>query len=742
MAEHDVSDLLGEPPGKGELVTDQVTDLRGYEDVNPDPDSPEEPFAPLLGRIRDFYQDAVGAADENRRMLTEDLNFVYNSEAQGQWDPVVLQNRRGRPSYTFNRVIGPVNMVVADMRQSRPNGKVRPLSGGASQAVADILAGLCRSIEQQSRADGIYKQQYKYAVAGGYGAWRIMPEYMDDDSFDQVLRIIDIPNPQTVLFDPECNDPCAGDAMRAIVSDRISLDKYRALYVPQGEGDAHGRGDAPSGFGDVNGMSFQMSRDSYGWFTDKEVRVAEYFERVPSRKKIALMSNGDVIEHTPALQAADEHHKTSGFGPDKAIRIMRTRSSVAWQVMWVKVDGTHVLEGPIMYKWKRIPIVRCPGRYVNIDGRKKLQSLIRHSKDAARAYNSRASDIIERSALLPKAPYLVTENMISGYEAAWQQANVEPRPYLPYKIDMNAAKAGIKAGPERVPPLDVPAGAIALAQMAIQDIQATTGFFDPALGNAEDMNRVSGKALVQHTRRSDLGSYEFIDGYASALQLTWDIMIDQIPSVYDAERIERIIGQDGVEHLVELNKQEGHGTNIVNDLKKGRYDCTVTIGPSFQSARQETLQTLIDAAQTIPAVAQVCPDLLAKNIDSPDADEMARRLRIPLIKQGIVVPTKEEQQAIANMPKPPPNPVQQAQIATVVAKAQRAGAEAQIANSRAMVSELEQLRLMYETAGKHLSNLLAAQKLGEPSEAADAESTATAVQHAQPTAPQPNPQAA
>ena len=107
-------------------------------------------------------------------MHSEDLNFVYNSEAQGQWDPVVLQNRRGKPCYTFNRVLQPINMVVADMRQTRPAGKVRPASDGASEPVADIYGGLCRSIEQCSRAEAIYKEQFKYAVAGGFGAWRII----------------------------------------------------------------------------------------------------------------------------------------------------------------------------------------------------------------------------------------------------------------------------------------------------------------------------------------------------------------------------------------------------------------------------------------------------------------------------------------------------------------------------------------------------------------------------------------
>lgn len=667
-------DLIGDIPGQ-----------RGTLPNTPGFEIPDE--GALMARIRNFYADGVGAWEENRRMHSEDLNFIYNSEAMGQWDPVVLQNRRGKPCYTFNRCLQPVNLVVADMRQTAPACKVRPASDGASEPVADIFGGLCRSIEQCSRADGIYKEQFKFAVAGGFGAWRIMPTYMadqGDDAFDQVLRVINISNPQTVVWDPQCADACAGDANKCIVAERISDEIYSNLYRDQ------------------NGVSFNFSRDSYGWFTDKEVRIAEYFERIPRTKKIAKMTDNTVKDYDSDLRAQEEHfdslgitHKSHGvtrIALDKRGKPM-IRDTVVWQIMWVKVDGSNILEGPYYYDWKRIPVVRCPGRYINIEGRKKFQSLIRHAKDAQRSYNSRASDMIERSALLPKAPYLVTETMIKGYEDQWNQANVQSRPYLPYNPDSKAPNAM----PERMAPLDLPQGAMALAQMSIQDIQATIGYFDPALGNAEDMNRVSGKALVQHTKRSDLGSFEFIDGYSQARQLTYEMLIDMIPTVYDSERVERIIGHDGVEKMVTVNGQQETG-DVINDLAKGEYDVEVTIGPSFQSARQESLDLLLSFAEAMPTAAPVIQDLIAKNIDTPDAQEMARRLRIPLIQQGLVQPTPAEVQANPNIAHPTPQQQQAQQMQAdqaklLSAKAQKMEADAAIAGSRAKASPMEQEKL-------------------------------------------------
>lgn len=692
----DADDLVGELPG--------VVDVSG--EAKPESYDALDTKAATVDRVRKRYEEGTGAFEENRRLFSEDLNFIYNAESMGQWDPVVLQARQGKPCYTFNRVIGPVNLVIADMRQTRPAGKVRPSTQGASEATAEVFGGIMRAIEQSSRAETIYNSQYKNAVAGGYGAWYLMPEYLSDKSFDQVLRIKDIPNPLTCVWDPEANDPCCADAMWGMISERISLDKYNSLYPGA----------------DASGVSFSWSRDSYGWFTDKEVRVVDYYERVPFKKVIALLSDGSVVDWDAEAKELEAHYAAMALASgtddndDEFPRLVRTREVLKWRVLWVKVDGAQVLEGPRYYDWKRIPLVRIPGRYINIEGRKKLQSLIRHAKDAQRSYNSRCSDMIERSALIPKAPYLVTERMVKGYENEWAQANTASRPYLPYNADPNAEGSG--GMPIRTPPIDLPSGALALAQMAQADIQATTGFFDPALGNADDMNRVSGKALVQHTRRSDLGSFEFVDGFRAALQLTWEMAIDMIPTIYDTERVERIVGHDDVEKMVTINGSAG---DVIHDLSEGSYDVTVTIGPSYQTARQETLQTLIDAAETIPQIAQLCPDLLAKNLDTPEADEMARRLRIGLIQQGIVKPTEQEKKELP--PPPAPDPSQQAETQYMQFRAQNEQAKATVQQNKAQNAGLEAHKQAIETAGKHLQNLLMAKELDQPNAAAEAESS-------------------
>lgn len=643
----------------------------------------------LMGTIRSRYEKGAAANEENRRLHTEDLCFAYDSEQFGQWDPLVISLRQGRPSYTFNRVLGAINMVLGDQRQTRPAIKVRPSSENATQETAEVFGDLWRSIEQESRAEAIYDETYKHSVAGGFGEMRLLPEWESDSSFNQVLRIKNIPNPLTVVRDPESTDPCGADARWVMVGDKISNEAYDTEYPDFAK----------------SRSSFSMSRDSLGWYNTDQTRVVEYFERVPSEKELAMLSDGRVIDYTDKEKAVEKHLSKANTDGQYA-KVVRTRKVKTYKIRYVKCDGVQILEGPILYDWKRIPVVRMPGRYVNIEGKQKLQSLIRHSKDSQRAYNFQSSDAIERSALVPKARYFITPKMILGFEDLWNSSNTSPRIYMPYNVDKDAPNNG---APFREQPIDVPAGAIAMAQKAAQDIQATTGFFDPALGNADDMNRVSGKALVTHTRRSDLGSHEFIDNYGKAIQLLAEMGMDMIRTIYDTERVLQIVKGDGSDAQVTVNGQDEDG-NIVHDLTAGSYSCTVTLGPAYQTARQETLATLLDAAGSVPGLGETIPDLITKAIDSPDSDEMTKRLRRMLIQKGVIEPTAQEKEQMG--PTPPPNPVQQADQLRAIALSHKDMANASIAISKANGADVEHRRLIAETVREELNNILAAQKIG------------------------------
>ncbi len=634
----------------------------------------------IIPEVQTFIQESEGADSRERGAMIEDLRFVYSEN--GQWDRDTKKRRAGRPCYTFNRLIGAVNQVIGDQQQARPQLKIRGVDDDSDPELAEVFSGLIRNIEDMSDANSIYDMGFKFAVAGGYGAWRIMPEFRSEKSFDQEIFIRPVHNPMTVFWDHASQDPMKRDQNACAVAVRISKKRYEALY------------------GKDKAASLSIGRDKGDWVTEKQVRIAEYWKRTPRSIEIALMSDGRVVELDAETKKVQEELDDSDLDVPT---IVRTRKTKVFQVTWWKVDAVNILEGPIVYDWKHIPVVRLPGRHINIEGQHYTQSMVRHSKDAQRMYNYDRTTMSEAVGNTPRAPYMLTAKMIKGYEKQWKEANASNRPYLLYSADPDAVGTG--GVPRREPPPDVPQALVALAALDSDDIKATTGQFDASLG--ERGPQESGEAIRARQLEGDVGSFEFMGNLAKALKFTGEILVDMIPKVYDTARTIRVLGLDGQEDFVKINAfDEASGKQ--NDLSAGRYDVSVTIGPSYSTQRREALQQLLEASEIMPLISQIAPDIILKNLDVPGADELEKRIRKTLIAQGVIEPNEDEQK---DMKPQAPDPVEDALVATEQSKAQRnmAAAGKDIAateetQGKVKMEPLELQKAMIEIAGLKLDN--------------------------------------
>ena len=640
----------------------------------------------LIREVTEFILESEGSDSRERSRMREDLRFVY--EAGTQWDQETIRARGNRPCYTFNRVIGSVNNVIGDQRQASPQIKIRPTDGDADPDTAEVLSGLIRNIEDLSDAQTAYDMAFKHAVAGGWGAVRVLPEFRSDRSFDQEIFIKPVYNPFTVFWDPLAQDPRKRDQNKCVVAERISREMHENLFGKE----AAERAD-----------NIRVSRDNRDWFTTDQIRIAEYWKRVPVDKEIALLTDGRVVELTDDIRIAlEEAEKAEGVDVATIARDgdgeQRIRTAQTFQIQWWKVDGSQILDGPITYDWKFIPVVKMCGRFINIEGEHLTQSLIRHSKDAQRVYNYDRTTMSEVVANAPRAIWLATAKMTAGFEKEWSTANAQNRPVLHYNVDPDSP-AGL---PQRIPGAEVPIALTTLAAQDADDIKATTGFFDPSLGEVGPQE--SGEAIRARQSEGDSGAFEFMDNFAKFLEFIGEILVDMIPTIYDTERTVRILGLDGNEDFVTINAYDQSRRKKI-DLGAGRYDVKVSTGPAFVTQRREAARDLLEAAGVVPLLAEVGPDLIAKALDIGDADEFEKRLRKRLIDEGTIQPTDEELQ---EMPPKEPDQVTQALVATEQAKQQSLQAKAQKDTQAAQEAQaqmnLDMLQKMEDLVGTKLDN--------------------------------------
>ena len=548
----------------------------------------------ILQIARERFQTINAAESEIRAAALEDIKFTYNVE-EGQWDAETRADRlkEKRPCLTANKLRKFVSVVANRERENRIAVKVRPVDDAGDVTTAAIIEDLARQIEFQSGADVIYAETGEQAAAGGFGFWRILTEFVDD-GFDQEIFIRHIKNPFAVYKDPR--------GQYCFIRDALTEKEFERQYP------------------NVPKVSFDLSAPGEEWtlwYEHNKIFVAEYFTKEPTIRHIAQVKDQagqvKVVEMKEGITPAEL--------TAQGLTVLKTRRADSHKVMWYKMTGHEILESS---EWagREIPVIEVTGDEVNIAGKIYKRSLVRDGKDPQRMYNYWLTAETEREALIPKSPFIVTPQEISGHTEMWDEANRKPFPYLLYNAQ------GQRERPRREAPPQVSTGAMAMINIANNDIKDTLGMYESFLG--EQGNERSGVAITARQRRSDLGTFHFPDNLRRAIVETGKILIDIIPSIYDTDRIVRLRNEEDVERFQPINHtitdDETGNEVIVHDLSRGRYDVIADVR-LYSTRRQETVELMLQAMQYAPQMAPFLVDLVFKFIDSPDAPEIKQRVQ-------------------------------------------------------------------------------------------------------------------
>lgn len=632
----------------------------------------------FMNEMRTRFGLAYEADSENRVRALDDVRFV---SVQGeQWDEYQKRKRKTRPCYEFNRLRQHIRQVTGDQRQNRPQIKLRAVEQ-SDKDTADIMQGLIRNIESISNADKAYDTAFDWAVTGGFGVWRLTTQYNSDDSFEQDIRIQEISNPFTAYCDPSAQEFDRRDANYWFIITRMGKEEFKQKY-PEQE------------LSDFEGANYDIQH----WIDDASITLCEYWYKEYEKKNLLLLSNGNTVyeDEVPDRQTLMMN----------GITVIKEREVEVAKVKMALMTGAGTISES---EWagKFIPIVPVFGDTVDIDGKFHYSGMVRFGKDAQRVYNFHRTTMIETIANAPKVPYLVTPSQIKGFENLWKQANAENMPFLPYNSDPQAGGM-----PQRSGGVEVPSALITASQYDAEDIKAVTGQFDASMGMRG--NETSGRAILARQREGDTATFSYIDNLSRAIRYTGEILVDLIPKIYDTERVVRILGIDGGEKWVAINKiqiDQMTGQEIkTNDITQGKYDVTVSVGASYSTQRQEASEALMEMMGN-QMLAPVVADLLAKNLDIPNSDELEKRLRKIGIKSGVIEPTEEELQEGGNEIMQAMTQQFEAQIAEMSQQAEKVlgeltkqidqqGAELEQARSMLLQEKLrndnEQLRLQLE----------------------------------------------
>ncbi|MGN8022273.1 portal protein [Phyllobacterium sp. 22229] len=337
----------------------------------------------IIREAKERFERCESWEAETRRRFVEDLKFANaDPDNNWQWDNTILNGRRtqSKPCLTINKTRQHNLQITNDAKQNKPGVNIRPVGDDASYDAAQVFEGIVRHIEYQSNGEQAYDTATMFQVQGGVGYWRVITDYVSDQSFDQEIYISRVKNPEAIYLDPDVSEADGSDARFGFVFEDIPVELFKSQY-PEYEDMA----------------SNPPMNNTDGWLDKDHVRIAEYYRKEQKADKLIsfivpppFAAAGQQIILRKSKMDADIRGVYEGIKEASAqnpnIPAPQERDIITDEITWYKLAGNKIIDTrPWLGKY--VPIVRIVGEETVIDGKLDRKGHTRSMKDAQRMYN-------------------------------------------------------------------------------------------------------------------------------------------------------------------------------------------------------------------------------------------------------------------------------------------------------------------------------------------------------------------
>ena len=670
--------------GKGKIGSD--VDLR----IDPIPSdrlmnvreemADEEPSDSENGRILEQcisdMDEASSYWQEMYDTFREDLSFLYEE----QWPEEAREARQNRPMLTLNQLPQYIFGVVNQARRTKFDINVKQIAGKnlkmADQETmnkpytrSQIMEGLVRDIEYRSKAHNKYCTALQHSCETGLGWLRVNINQSDEDPWNNEIKVESVRDRFSVLYDPpDGMDASYADARYCGLYWDMERDEFKAKFGEH-------TGTTPIGDNRHGGAN----RYSRGFWREHKdtVRVCDYWwKEAMERECLELIAKGQDGTPDRLVLWRDEVEKVLDELKGYGYEITRRKKILSHKVKFIRCVYNNILEGPLDWPSMHLPIVPVYGREIDLPERCVYLSLHRFAHDSMRMVNYWYSAATEKMALSPKEPFVMTTEQIAGLQEYWED-QTKNRQYVLYNHEPEVP------APQRQSTSGMAQGELQMLNATRQIMQDSMGIHDAQLG--QKSNEVSGVALESRQEQGMTNTFDFIDNLSRAVVQVGEILVDMIPRIYTGDIAKQVILPDDTTIQIDLNRSiqdEQTGKVVkINTMDYARFSCRVATGPSNATLREDFTTIMMEWGRTDPEGLSLVRDLLAANMDIPNASAFAERFKAAVPRQLL---SKEDQEKL-----PEPQPTMDQKIAQMQAQADMKKAEAEIVKAQAEVKKAE-----------------------------------------------------
>ncbi|WP_299083068.1 portal protein [uncultured Paraglaciecola sp.] len=575
---------------------------------------------------KDYY-----AVDEQRDHSNEDLRFC--DVDGGQYDDWFREQFADRPKLEFNKVYQAVYEFSGNWRENRFDVKFRPEDIKATDDDADLMSGLFRKdFYRDNEGTEAFDNAVDEMAKCGYGAIKLTTRYVDEEDPEDDRQIVEF-EPiysaySSVIWDKSAKKPDKSDARHVTVLNSMSRDAAEEEFGA----------DAESAF-------TPPDRRRFNWHTGQQVWIAHHYE-LRIDKATALVFEDPLGRRKTVYKDEIKQHleELADMGYEQ-VREKKVKRRTVWKSV---LGGGEYLQEPRRIAGKHLPIIPLYGYRGYIDGQEFWYGIVRKYKDANRLFNMAATDVAENAATTSKDMPIFTDEQVEGREQQLREMHLGKYNYAvvnpvegPEGEDIHMGPVGTWAA-SRVDPNNA-----SLFTMCGEFMAVGMGSSPKEIEKAS----MSGVAVDRLRKIIDAKTIVLNDNIKKSMHRTGVVWSSIAGEVYDSERIEYILGQDGADKMVRLFDividQDTGRAKFVNDITTKKFATTIDTGPAYASQRRETIQSLQEIGEL--ATDDYKPLILGEIIELLDGVGMAGlkdHNRKRMVEQGLRKPETDEEQAI------------------------------------------------------------------------------------------------
>ncbi len=540
-----------------------------------------------------------------------ELNMIALS-IKGPWPEQEWDRRQAaKIPHGHTDIISWANDRVVNQWRMNPRGvTVNPTGGDANEKTAELRESRLREIAYSSQAKGARICCFQNMVDRGYGAWEVYAEYESPSSSRQRLCVGRIPNPNSVIVDPDTTKADRSDKKWAIKMGQTMSEKAFKRKYPKAQ-------DISSFPAEVLGLAGQYIKDAGDGRT---VTPAEYFRIIEKADTVLTLENGEDV-----LKGKLKEGETLGeqvFRNGQWFGIKKQRETQIPQVQSFVTNGVQILSKAVL-PISMIPILFgvAKEKYVNdvltIEAQTSKMREPQLNFDVARAAQMQAINMV------PKSKWVVSDDQISGYEKIWEKAHQDPSAYLPvHEYDRNGRPM---AHPERTdfePPIQ---GFEMAANAFIRDSQNAVG-----MTSTERINSVakSGVAQERINEAGDISAFHITDNMIMLVEFEGRIENEWLAAIEDSARPVGLRKPDGKYSVFDLQPTKDEEGNVQSPYGSPEdHSVTIGTGPDYQSQHDKKTAAIEKMVENPEFVANPISPLLVHEMElGPGGDKIEKIL--------------------------------------------------------------------------------------------------------------------